>query len=71
MVTIDELITENKSLRARVEDLEKELLKPAVQCENCDDYYAPRVMRMTNDDVIVCPGCYKECCRETEVESDD
>jgi hypothetical protein len=66
MATIDELITENKGLRARVEDLEKELLEPAEQCENCDDYYASSVMRMTDDDVKLCPGCYKECCEEID-----
>jgi len=56
---IARLEAENAALKAQ-------LLEPAEQCENCDDYYAASVMQTTEDDVRLCPGCWEACCEETE-----
>jgi hypothetical protein len=42
----------------------EELQKPARQCENCEEYYAESVLKYTEDDVPLCPGCYEECAKE-------
>jgi len=41
--------------------LRQEHLEPAEQCENCDQYYAAAAVQRTEDDVRLCPECYKAC----------
>lgn len=63
---IARLEAENDTMALKNAALEAQLLEPAEQCENCDDYYAASVMQMTDDDVRLCPGCWEACCEETE-----
>ena len=61
---IARLEAENAALALKNAALEAQLLEPAEQCENCDDYYATSVMQMTEDDVRLCPSCWEACCWE-------
>ena len=45
----------------------KEALEPAEQCENCDEYYVASAMRMTEDNVNLCPGCSIHCALDQRV----
>jgi hypothetical protein len=54
-----------------VSRLKREALEEAEYCENCSNYYLPSVMKLTEDEVALCPECFASCVDESRSELED